>query len=342
MVGLLASTCYGQFSFSGYIDSEEWQNEVYLSIIEDYRKLSGVYSEQIISKTLADNDGFFEFTGNMLDDENRIYRIHVDNCTVTNKDINHFNGYCNDSEEVVFIANNTDTLKLPFSFGKQVFCTIESNNPKSEAFIEIDSLMQEMRFAYSEVRSEANRKLNNKLWFSKLQNFGESLKEPLAELYIYAFLSDRSSELHSHYVEDLKSSDYYDKLESRLTEQYPNTTYTQQYISELTADRYLLQASESSGIGQNVFLYTLLILSILLNAFLLFRYWKRKQTNTKNLKAKLSRQERVVLDEILQDKTNKDIAETLFLSVSTIKTHTNNIFKKLNIQSREDAKDLFS
>ncbi len=60
------------------------------------------------------------------------------------------------------------------------------------------------------------------------------------------------------------------------------------------------------------------------------------------LKAKLSKQEQVVLEHLLLDKTNKDIAESLFLSVSTVKTHTHNIYKKLNVQSRNDAKSLFT
>lgn len=75
--------------------------------------------------------------------------------------------------------------------------------------------------------------------------------------------------------------------------------------------------------------------------FFLFRNWKQKTLDKQNLKSKLSKQEQVVLEHILLDKTNKDIAEALFLSVSTVKSHTNNIYKKLNVQSRDDAKSLF-
>lgn len=156
-VFLVASlVCQAQYSFSGFINPDQWENSVYLSIVEDYRKMSGVYAEQIIAKTTADETGYFEFKGNMLDNENRIYRIHVDKCSDIQQDFNHFNGHCSDSEELLFIAKNTDTLKLPFSFGNQVFCAIESNNPKANAFVKIDSLKNDMRFAYGEFRSEAN------------------------------------------------------------------------------------------------------------------------------------------------------------------------------------------
>ena len=334
--------CEAQYSFSGYTNPDEWQKTVYLSIVEDYRKMSGVYSEQIIAKTSADETGYFEFKGDMLSTENRIYRIHVDKCTETQQDVNHFNGHCSDSEELLFIAKNTDTLKLPFSFGNQVFCRVESNNPKANAFLKIDSLKNDMRFAYGEVRSEANRKLNNKKWFTTLQDYGTALNEPVAELAIYAYLSDRSSDLHSYYVEDLQNNSYYDNLKERLETAYPNTPYTAQYRNEIAADRFMLaSAEEDVNTSFDIYLYAVLALSFFLNLFLLYRMWKNKHSKTEDLKSKLSKQEQVVLEHLLQDKSNKDIAEALFLSVSTIKTHTNNIYKKLEVQSRDDVKSLF-
>lgn len=339
---VLSWYCEAQYSFSGYTIPNEWQNTVYLSIVEDYRKMSGVYSEQIIAKTTANKMGFFEFKGNMLDAENRIYRIHIDKCPVNQAEINHFNGHCSDSEELLFIAKNTDTLKLPFSFGNQVFCKVESSNPKANAFLKIDSLKNEMRFAYTEVRTEANRKLNNKKWFKTLQDFGESLNEPIAELAIYAYLSDRSSDLHSYYVEDLKDNSYYDNLKARLEATYPNASYTNQYKNELAADRFMLASAEDDESTYfDTYLYAVLAISFFLNLFLLYRIWKNKHSKSEDLKSRLSKQEQVVLEHLLQDKSNKDIAEALFLSVSTIKTHTNNIYKKLEVQSRDEAKSLF-
>ena len=54
----------------------------------------------------------------------------------------------------------------------------------------------------------------------------------------------------------------------------------------------------------------------------------------------LTKQEQNSLGLILENKSNKEIPDTLFVSVSTIKTHINNIFKKLNVQSREEIKAL--
>ena len=140
LIFFLSWPAIGQYSFSGSVDTERWKGDVYLSLIEDYRKLSGVYSEQIIGKTAADSLGYFEFVGDQLESEHRMYRIHVDNCDTGAEDINHFSGHCPDSQEVLFLARNTDTIRFPFSFDRQMFCEMESNNSKAMALMKIDSL----------------------------------------------------------------------------------------------------------------------------------------------------------------------------------------------------------
>jgi DNA-binding CsgD family transcriptional regulator len=57
----------------------------------------------------------------------------------------------------------------------------------------------------------------------------------------------------------------------------------------------------------------------------------------KNPKELLSISEQVVLYKILEGKTNKEIAEELFIELSTVKTHINNIYKTLNINNRKSA-----
>lgn len=50
----------------------------------------------------------------------------------------------------------------------------------------------------------------------------------------------------------------------------------------------------------------------------------------------LSRQERNIQGLILQGKSNKEIANELFISLSTVKTHITNIYSKLQVSSREE------
>ena len=52
---------------------------------------------------------------------------------------------------------------------------------------------------------------------------------------------------------------------------------------------------------------------------------------------KLSVREREVLKKIGERKANKLIAEELFISLSTVKTHINNIYRVLKVSNRKEA-----
>ena len=332
---------YGQYQFSGSVNEEHIDGTIYLSVVDNYRKISGVFPEQIVDKTKANAEGVFNFTGDLLPDENRIYRIHVDACDEDDLANNHFTGHCLNSQEVVFIANNNTTLALPYSFENEMFCKVVSEDVRASAFLKIDSIKNDMRYAFGTYRSEANRKLNSEKWFTILQNYGEQIKEPLAELYSYAFFSDRTSNLYGYYLEDLKKSDYYDNLLSRLEEKYPNATYTAQYRTELQADKNILNPSSGSKIPLWVYLMGAIALLSIIGNF----YFYGKVKNGKHISEKkqsLSSQEQKVLDLILADKSNKEIAAEIFVSVSTVKTHINNLYKKLGVKNRDAVKSLYN
>ena len=330
-----------QFEFIGSVNLDNLDGKIYLSVVEDYRKISGVHPEQILDQTQADSSGVFSFKGNNLPSENKIYRIHLDNCSELDQKTAHFTGHCPNSKEVIFIANNNTKLSLPFSFENQMFCTVVSSNEKASSFLKIDSLKNDMRFAFGTYRSEANRKLNSKKWFSIFQQYGEQLQEPLAELYSFAFFSDRSSDLYGYYLEDLKVNSYYDNLLARLQAKYPDTQYVKQYAAELESDRHLVATQQTSSLPWWAYLGGgIALFSILGNFYFFGKIKKIKDSGT--AKKSLTQQENKILDLILQDKTNKEIATTMFVSVSTVKTHINNLYKKLQVGSREEVKSLYS
>jgi DNA-binding NarL/FixJ family response regulator len=62
----------------------------------------------------------------------------------------------------------------------------------------------------------------------------------------------------------------------------------------------------------------------------------RDEVNT-YLKETLSERELDVFMLLLEGKTNKTIAEELFVSVNTVKFHLQNIYLKLDVDNRTDA-----
>ncbi|MGY6649525.1 LuxR C-terminal-related transcriptional regulator [Wenyingzhuangia sp. IMCC45574] len=53
-------------------------------------------------------------------------------------------------------------------------------------------------------------------------------------------------------------------------------------------------------------------------------------------KYNLTNREKEVLSELVNNSTNKQIAENLFISINTVKSHIRNIYEKLDIQNRKD------
>ena len=62
--------------------------------------------------------------------------------------------------------------------------------------------------------------------------------------------------------------------------------------------------------------------------------------NMTNLSKLLSKREKEILDLLANGNSNKDIANALFISEKTVRTHLHNIFRKLDISKRTEAVSL--
>jgi len=181
-----------QYLFEGQLAEDTASKTVYLSVIDDYRRMNRVYMEQIFKKTVADSTGVFRFEGANLPGDNRIYRIHIDDCNDRGSEVNHIFGSCSDTKSIAFIAHNKDTLFFAKTFEDQILCDISSTNSSSDALLKINTLKEEMIFDFADFRSEANRKLNSKTWFKRLQKFG---LDTLSEQYSNEIAIDKEIRL---------------------------------------------------------------------------------------------------------------------------------------------------
>lgn len=338
----LAYNTAAQYQFEGFLAESNTNQTVYLALVEDYRKTARIYGNQIIQKTQVDSTGRFAFKGDLLSNDNRIYRIHIDGCNDAQNGGKHFLKECNDTQSILFIANNNDTITLPLIQNDQPLCAVSSTNEKADLLLQIDALKEEMVFDFMAYETETSQQLNFKKWFAKLQAFALNCKEPLAEIYIYDFLSDRKNETHSFYMNDVKMNSYYEELLHRLKTAYGNQTFVTQYQNELQADKMIQNGFEKAT--SNKFMAYFLVGGILLlTLFLVYSSTKNKTKSTKTIPVDtLTSQERTIMIKIAEGKSNKEIAAELFISLSTVKTHINNLYKKLDVGSRDELKAMYS
>ncbi|MEX0273217.1 MAG: response regulator transcription factor, partial [Flavobacteriaceae bacterium] len=328
----------GQYQFSGKLPEEKAHEKVYLSLVEDYRKMGRFYTDQIIAQTHTDSTGHFVFKGADLPQQNRIYRLHTDDCP---NGTAHFLKDCHNSKSVLFIADGRDTLDFPTGFEEEVFCTVRSTNTSSDALLQVDLLKEAMIFDFMDIEIDKRKDQLLEKWFDLMHDFGKKAQEPLVELYIYEFLSNKGHETHPYYQKDALTNPYYQGLLQRLEQTYPKARFTQQYMAEITMDT--TQPSDPSrGKFPFVWLFYLAIASSSIAVIWILLKRRKKKGRIGHQMNKLTAQEREIARLILKGHTNKEIAAALFISVSTVKTHVNNVYKKLDISSREEFKTQYS
>ena len=340
---LLLLSClssYSQYQFGGQLPDSLASRSVYLSLVEDYHRSGRVYLDQVVQTAITDSLGRFYFRGNTLPEQQRIYRIHTDNCQLGVPFGDHLVGRCSDIESVLFLAHNRDTLFLPFSDSGEVFCEINSTNDKASLLLDIEALKEDFFVEFATAPGESARTHQLRNWFQVFVSFGRSCEESLAELYIFDFLSDKRSDTYSIYLEQVGENPYFGELLNRLNTQYPGTAFSRLYEAEITTDRQLAARINQTDDFDRSWFYAIILILFALNLVLIWQ-WRKAGRKAEIPAELLTVQEQKIVSNILEDKTNKEIAAELFVSHSTVKTHINNLYKKLGVNSRQEIKSRF-
>lgn len=326
-----------QFEFSGQVNSEFIKSTVYLTEVDDYKKTAHFITDNILQSTTTDSIGYYSFSGDFLSNTNKIYKIYVDNCNEDITDYNHLISTCDDSNSVLFIANNRDQIYFPLNIMEQMFCTIENSRLQNIAIFKIDSLQETLLNNIQYSISKKQRDILFNEYFKDLKEYSKTFKEPLVELYTYQLYANNEFFTRKFYLDDLKKSDYYNQLLKQLKAKYPNSTYAYQFENDLQHDSV---GTKNKSTKKVIILLTILLsASVLINFILIKR--KHTKVNTINYTLVLSKQEQKVFELMNSELSNKQIAEKLFISISTVKTHINNIYSKLSISSRKEVSNFF-
>ncbi len=292
---------------SGYVNlenPEDWKPRIYLSQIA----ISETENNTLITPVAiadVDTDGFFNFNKKYFSESDKIYRLHVERMRkVINDTI---------QKDVAFLLSNKD--KLVFKRGQQVFASYTSTNQGDQEWQKLKEfesklvkqyeLSEEMTSPRKAFVKDSLRILMVKLIGIKQLEEKQLLEKDIAENpeYYLALLDELKESA-------IKPSEYW-FLEKRMA--------------------YLTQEAVEKQLQTSRWLNAILIVFLGMAIFGIFYLRKKPVTSSP-----LSRQEENIKILILQGKSNKEIANELFISLSTVKTHITHIYNKLNVSNRRE------
>ena len=314
--GICSSGATAQTHIKGSIkmDTALWTPVAYLSIISDFTQMNTMSYSTIIERVDIDQSGNYSFSSEILPQEDHLYRIHFSkkndppaSLIIGGKEENHF----------FLIANNHVDIEVKSEQGHNLLNNISfSGYSPNMALREIDQIADYLD-TLDYYGTTLNREFISLAVQEKLRTYADTCSHPLVSLYaLYnsAFEYDYQAnpDFYKNYLKKWKKnkSEYFLAFKNQLPIQ--NT-------------------------GSNI-LGIILILGIIIFPIALFLY-RRKTKTVKVPFNSLTVQERRVFSFLQQGLTNKEIADDLGVSLSTVKSHVNNIYSKLNISSRKEVMD---
>lgn len=302
----------GQIEGTLNLDSV-WAPMAYLSLIPDFEDMNSMSYNMIIETAKIDSQGNFSFKTDYLPVEDHLYRIHVSrkddspiSIIIGGKEENHFFLIANSQSNVVIKSGDSISFLNGLAFeGYQPNKAVQEINTISNYLdsTDLEDTRMKREFIYEAVNE-------------KLRIYADSCSHPLVSLYAlyscqYGVNLSQDEEYFSNYLNIWKKdkSEYF----KALRKQFPVSN----------------KPINAKGLGIAV-----LFFSLGFGASLLVRRTKKKKKLRWN---SLTVQERKIFTLIQEGKSNKEIADGLNIELSTVKTHVNNLYSKLQIKSRKEG-----
>ena len=289
----------------------------------------------IHQKKTTDILGYFSFEGSFLSDKHALYRIYAnfdeDVKGVQKYDIEDLKNYHN------FIFSNKDTIV--FHKNKKLwFSSYNNTNPIDEEWRTYDSYAQKLQTEFLDLNNEKIIKQTTNQFLKELKSFVlEKEPHPLTTLILLGSLP--KSAIKRNLSDE---PEFYVQLLSQLNDYYDNSSYALQYRGFLD-DLYRSESKEEL-IFYKKLSYTLVFLCLLFLGGLVFQSIQLKRARTIQKTPadfSLTTQEEKVAELMIDNKTNKEIASELFISLNTVKTHIRNLYAKLEVSNRTEFVEKF-
>lgn len=326
---------YAAYSIKGKVNLKgEWQHQIFLSTIDKLDDYYNSSADLIINVATVKEDGSFVLTGDNLPERNQFYRLYV-----IKEQQSEFNAclYMVGEEHnfIHLILNNQSSLEITADF-KQ-FAPFGDYTIKGD---EQNLLMKNLAriiypsYMFYEIKFPSELQFSQDKLNRDLIHFADTCSNSLV-----ALAAINSTDYDSYFK---TSKQQYHTILGKLEEEIPSHPYTKNYARKL---KYYSGDDEST---KAFWLWPILAL-LLFGASLYLLYQNRSlkakllKLNSKNKQVDLSiltPQEEKICDLIISGKSNQEIANELFVELSTVKSHINKLYAKLKVKNRKELKNL--
>lgn len=283
----------------------------------------------IIKEALVDSSGYFRISGNELSRKSGFYRIHF---SAVGEPGVMMTGGTVSKNYVNFIHSNQDSIWFGFKHMHYApgELTVNSTHKACEDFFQVSDRQDLLVFSSDSIEYPNYSSLIKEKQLSNMRAVLDSSNSPLINLF--AIYSAREQ----LYGDDARFQDVLTALsEPDIFPSYKSSL--EQYIG---AQKYQDLKVENRRLKILLIIVTLMLIGVVTRLYFSkpnpMQQVKPAQTEL------LTSKENQVMKLILDHKTNKEIASELFISDSTVKTHINNIYRKLNLNTRKDLFHHFS
>ncbi len=296
------------------LDTTKWAPVAYLSHIPDFDQLHTISYDLIVDSAPLSAEGSFLFRTDRLPEQEQLYRIHFSkkgdppsSLIIGGRDHNH----------AFLLACKDARVGLTFLPGKNLINGVAYRDyPANRALLPIFSMVALLDTLDNFGTSE-NRGFLRKATQQELRNYADTCSFALVSLYaIY----------QSNFLNDLEGNRSYYRR------------FLRKWRSEETAYFKVFRDELHAGAGSAGMLLLMAAFLLLISTYMLVILRRKKRRRM--VLSTLSIQERKVFNNIREGKSNKEIADDLAVSLSTIKSHANSIYSKLGVSSRKEIMDM--
>ena len=319
--------------------SAEWQPQVFLSTInklDDYYKAN---PNDIIQVGIIGEDGRFTLSGNNLPLEARYYRLYLikeenselNACLyVGNEDHNFLHLILDNNSQIEILSDTTSTAP----FGAYTIQGDQAN----EQMRELSRLIYPSYY-FHQIKFPTELQFSQEKLNRDLLTFADTCQNALVGL---AAIINTDFDQYFELEEAA-----YQTFGQKLRRDLKAHSYTKDYFRKL-----LYYKGTAPSIIPIWIKGILAVLGCLLGAAVYCIYLLRQHIGelkeslhqqviqSKPVKPSFTNQEEKILLLIQAGKSNKEIAATLFIGLSTVKTHINKLYAKLGVKNRTEAKKL--